>query len=97
LLLFPALWLLGVGWSFGLIGGSSLLIDSVRDESRVAVQGVADMSMSFFGGMAGFSSGFIRKAVGYHVLSTFALVLAMMMVAVALWVSTPRKPARLVA
>jgi hypothetical protein len=47
--------------------------------------------------MAGFSSGFIRKAVGYHVLSTFALVLAMMMVGVALWVSTPRKPARLVA
>ena len=84
LLLFPALWLLGVGWSFGLIGGSSLLIDSIRDDSRVAVQGVADMSMSFFGGVAGFSSGFIRKAVGYHVLSTFALVLAMAMVAVAL-------------
>ncbi|MFM9133036.1 MAG: MFS transporter, partial [Actinomycetota bacterium] len=94
LLLFPALWLLGVGWSFGLIGGSSLLIDSVRDDSRVAVQGVADMSMSFFGGVAGFSSGFIRKAVGYHVLSTFALVLAMLMVVVALWVSSPRRPTR---
>jgi hypothetical protein len=88
---------LGVGWSFGLIGGSSLLVDSVRDESRVAVQGVADMSMSFFGGIAGFSSGFIRKAVGYHVLSTFALVLAMVMVAVALWAAAPRKPARLAA
>lgn len=97
LLLFPALWLLGVGWSFGLIGGSSLLIDSVTDDSRVAVQGVADMSMSFFGGVAGFSSGFIRKAVGYHVLSTFALVLAMLMVVVALWVSTPRRPSRAVA
>lgn len=97
LLLFPALWLLGVGWSFGLIGGSSLLVESVPDSSRVAVQGVADMSMSFFGGMAGFSSGFIRKAVGYHVLSTFALVLAMAMVAVAVLVSGARKPARLAA
>lgn len=77
LLSFPALWLLGVGWSFGLIGGSSLLIDSVSEESRVSVQGSADMAMSFFGGLAGFSSGFIRKAVGYHVLSTFALVLAL--------------------
>lgn len=77
LLLFPALWLLGVGWSFGLIGGSSLLIDSVSERSRVSVQGSADMAMSFFGGIAGFSSGFIRKAVGYHVLSTFALVLAL--------------------
>ena len=82
LLLFPALWLLGVGWSFGLVGGSSLLIDSVSEDGRVSVQGVADMSMSFFGGMAGFSSGFIRKAVGYHVLSTFALGLALSMVVV---------------
>jgi hypothetical protein len=55
------------------------------------------MSMSLFGGIAGFSSGFIRKAVGYHVLSTFALVLAMVMVAVALWAAAPRKPARLAA
>ncbi len=82
-LLFPALWLLGVGWSFGLIGGSSLLIDSVSEESRVSVQGSADMAMSFFGGLAGFSSGFIRKAVGYHVLSTFALVLALVLAAIA--------------
>lgn len=81
-LLFPALWLLGVGWSFGLIGGSSLLIDSVSEESRVSVQGSADMAMSFFGGLAGFSSGFIRKAVGYHVLSTFALMLALVLAAV---------------
>jgi hypothetical protein len=50
------------------------------------------MSMSFFGGVAGFSSGFIRKAVGYHVLSTFALVLAMLMTVVALWVTSPRRP-----
>lgn len=97
LLLFPALWLLGVGWSFGLIGGSSLLVDSVRDDSRVAVQGVADMSMSFCGGVAGFSSGFIRKAVGYHVLSTFALVLAALMVVVTVWTTTSRRPARLAA
>jgi hypothetical protein len=40
------------------------------------------MAMSFFGGLAGFSSGFIRKAVGYHVLSTFALVLALALAAI---------------
>ena len=40
------------------------------------------MAMSFFGGLAGFSSGFIRNAVGYHVLSTFALVLALVLAAV---------------
>lgn len=78
-MLFPALWLLGIGWSFGLIGGSSLLVESVGERVRVSVQGLADMAMSFFGGVAGFSSGFIRKAVGYHVLAGIGLVLALAM------------------
>ena len=75
-LLFPSLWLLGVGWNFGLIGGSSLLSEATSAEARVRVQGVADLLMSFCGGMGGFASGFIRRAVGYHLLSTFALVAA---------------------
>lgn len=81
-LLFPALWMLGVGWSFGLIGGSSLLIDSIDEKIRVRVQGAADLTMSFCGGLAGFSSGFIRKAVGYHVLSNIGTVLAGMLLVV---------------
>lgn len=76
LLLFPSLWLLGIGWNFGLIGGSAMLLESVADESRVAVQGSADLLMSFCGGMAGLSSGFIRKAIGYHMLSVAATVAA---------------------
>ena len=75
-MLFPSLWLLGVGWNFGLIGGSSLLVDSIDDSVRVRVQGTADLLMSFCGGLAGFSSGFIRRAIGFHLLSMSALVLA---------------------
>lgn len=81
--LFPALWLLGIGWSFALIGGSSLLVDSVPTESRVTVQGSADVMMSLCGGIAGFSSGFIRKAIGYHMLSSIAMLLAGLLIAVA--------------
>lgn len=73
-MLFPALWLLGVGWNFGLIGGSAMLIESVPDNKRVTVQGSADLMMSFFGGVAGLSSGFIRKAVGFHMLSNVATI-----------------------
>lgn len=75
-LLFPSLWLLGAGWSCGLIGGSSLLVDSVMGEQRVQVQGTADLLMSFFGGLAGFASGFIRKAVGFTMLASLASLLA---------------------
>jgi MFS family permease len=75
-MLFPSLWLLGIGWNFGLIGGSSLLVESIGDSARVRVQGTADLLMGFCGGLAGFSSGFIRRAVGFHLLSTASLVLA---------------------
>ena len=76
LLLFPSLWLLGLGWNFGLIGGSSLLVESVPAAQRVAVQGVADLSMSFCGGLAGFASGFVRRAVGFHLLAAMATIAA---------------------
>lgn len=76
ILLFPSLWLLGVGWNFGLIGGSSLLVESVDESVRIRVQGTADLLMSSCGAIAGFSSGFIRRAIGFHLLSTAALVLA---------------------
>ncbi|MFM7651164.1 MAG: MFS transporter, partial [Acidimicrobiaceae bacterium] len=81
-LLWPSLWLLGIGWSFGLIGGSSLLVESVPDTSRVTVQGAADLLMSFCGGLAGFSSGFIRKAFGFHMLSNLGTVLALVLVVI---------------
>lgn len=84
-LLFPALWLLGIGWSFGLIGGSSLLVDSIPTELRIRTQGAADFLMSGCGALAGFSSGFIRSAVGYHVLSLSSLCFAAILMAWATW------------
>jgi MFS family permease len=75
-LLFPALWGLGVGWNFALLGGSALLTESVPAADRVGVQGTADLTMSLCGGIAGFASGFIRRAVGYHVLADLAAISA---------------------
>ena len=84
-LLFPALWLLGIGWSFGLIGGSSLLVDAIPADLRIRTQGTADLLMSGCGALAGFSSGFIRSAVGYHVLALSSLGFAAVLLAWATW------------
>jgi MFS family permease len=84
-LLFPALWLLGIGWSFGLIGGSSLLVDAIPADLRIRTQGAADLLMSGCGALAGFSSGFIRSAVGYHVLSLSSLGFAAVLLAWTTW------------
>lgn len=96
-ILFPALWLLGIGWNFGLIGGSSMLLEAVPADKRVLVQGSADLMMSFCGGMAGLSSGFIRRAVGYHLLSVFALLLCGALLTYAVYVRAGTKTPRAVA
>ncbi len=74
-LLWPGLLLLGVGWNFGLVGGSGLLSESIPAELRVRVQGSADLVMSLCGGVAGFSSGFIRKGIGYNSLAVLGALL----------------------
>jgi MFS family permease len=82
-LLFPALWGLGLGWNFCLIGGSAMLVNSVATSERVGVQGTADLLMSLCGALAGFSSGFIRSAVGYHMLALLSAAAAAMLLIVA--------------
>ena len=74
--LVPGLFLLGLGWNFGLIAGSALLTESVDDTNRVGVQGSADMIMSICGGIGGLTSGVVKSMVGFHVLSIIGLAAA---------------------
>jgi MFS family permease len=57
--------LLGVGWSASTISGSTLLAESVGQESRVVVQGVSDMLMGVAGAVGGATSGLILSGVGF--------------------------------
>jgi MFS family permease len=75
-LIFVGLFLLGLGWNIGLIAGSSLLTSTVPAASRVEVQGTADLTMSFCGAIAAFSSGFVKQAFQFHTLANAATVMA---------------------
>jgi MFS family permease len=57
--------LLGVGWSASTISGSTLLAESVAQESRVVVQGVSDMLMGIAGAVGGAASGLVLSQAGY--------------------------------
>lgn len=57
--------LLGMGWSAATISGSTLLAESVPQESRVLVQGVSDMLMGAAGAVGGATSGLILSWTGY--------------------------------
>lgn len=90
-LLFVGLFLLGLGWSAGLIAGSSMLTASMPLEHRTKVQGAADLSMSLMGGLAGFSSGFVKHSLGYHMLSNAGTLAAgLLLVAAVVAIRTPR-------
>lgn len=57
--------LLGMGWSAATVSGSTLLAESVGQESRVVVQGVSDMLMGAAGAVGGAVSGLVLSWTGY--------------------------------
>jgi len=62
-------------------------------EERASVQGAADFTMITFGASGGLLSGVIVEASSYHALSHWAAVLALSLVAAALYpVVTKTKP-----
>lgn len=82
-LIFLGLFLLGVGWNVGLIAGSSMLTGAVPVDARVEVQGTADLTMSFCGGIAAFASGFVKQEWGFHLLADAATLLAGVLLVIA--------------
>jgi MFS family permease len=69
LLMFPGLFFLGLGWSFGIVAGSALLTESVEMGDRVAVQGAADMATNIASGTGALVSGVVLSMSGFHTLS----------------------------
>ena len=82
---FSGLFLIGLGWSFAMIAGSSLLTGSFPAHERANVQGAADFTMVASGAAAGLASGVIVEASSFHSLSHWASVAALSLVAAALY------------
>lgn len=69
-----ALFLLGLGWSCTLIGGSTLLVEDVAPGDRPAVQGASDLVMNVAGAVGGIVAGIVVAEASYAVLCLAALV-----------------------
>ncbi|MFH9470103.1 MFS transporter [Streptomyces clavifer] len=78
------LFVLGLGWSAGLVAGSALLTDSVPQAARAAVQGLSDLTMNTAAGIGGAVAGLIVSRLGYGWLNTAAACLLLPMAALAL-------------
>ncbi|MFF9911101.1 MFS transporter [Streptomyces sp. NPDC013457] len=77
------LFVLGLGWSAGLVSGSALLTDSVPQAARAAVQGLSDFIMNTAAGLGGLMAGLIVARAGYGWLNLVGACLLLPMAALA--------------
>ena len=70
-----ALVLLGVGWNFTYIGGTTLLTEAYRPAEKAKAQGANEMTVFTVQALAAFSSGVLVNARGWETLNHVALFL----------------------
>ncbi|WP_460768568.1 MFS transporter [Mariniluteicoccus flavus] len=85
------LFLLGLGWSFGMVAGSSLLSSAVDPAVRTQAQGTTDTVMSFFAALGAGVAGPVQATWGFAWLAVVSLCCLLPIVALA--VRTPGEPA----
>ena len=77
--------LLGLGWNFGLISGTALIVDSTTVATRARTQGSVDVLIALSGAGGGALSGMVVGVSSYAVLSLAGGFLALLLVPVVFW------------
>lgn len=72
-----ALFLLGLGWNFCYVAGSTLLSDHLSASERASVQGVTDSMVGAASAVGSLGSGLLFAAVGYISMGLIAAALAL--------------------
>ena len=69
----PILTLLGVGWNFGFIGASAMIVETHRPQERNKVQSFNDFLVFGVMALGSFSSGKLLTSFGWDVVNWFTL------------------------
>ncbi len=85
-----ALFLLGLGWNFGFVGGSSLLADTLEGPERTRVQGLNDTLIFSIAGLASLGAGPLFAIGDYVAITMSGLVLCVIMIFMIYWLTRPR-------
>jgi MFS family permease len=85
ILLVIALSLLGLGWNFGLISGTALIVDSTGTSTRAKTQGTVDVLIALSGASGGAFSGMIVAGSSYTTLSFIGGLLSLLLIPVVIW------------
>jgi len=77
--------LLGVGWNFLYIGGTTLLTETYRPEERAKAQGANDQAIFIMMVISSLTSGVTVTAAGWERVNLFALPMVALVAAAILW------------
>ncbi|MEC1550137.1 MFS transporter [Bacillus rugosus] len=80
-----ALSLLGLGWNFGLISGTALIVDSTETATRAKTQGTVDVLIALSGAAGGALSGMIVAGSSFMTLSFAGGILSLFLIPVVVW------------
>lgn len=91
LILNIALVLLGLGWNFGLISGTAILVDSTQASSRAKTQGSIDVGIALSGALGGGLSGIVVAHSSYAALSIAGAVLSLLLIPIVIFIYQKEK------
>ncbi len=87
-----ALFLLGLGWNFCFVGGSTLLADQLSPAERARTQGFNDLLVGLASAFGSLESGFIFASLGYNMMAYVSAIVALLpMVVVSVWMMRKNK------
>ena len=86
-----ALFLVGLGWNFCYVGGSSLLADQLSPAERGRTQGFNDLLIGLSSAAGGLGSGIVFAAVGYATMGVVAAGAALILLSLTVWSRVGRR------
>jgi MFS family permease len=82
-----ALILLGLGWNFGFIGGTTLLTGTYAPSERAKVQGFNDFAISVTMAIASLSSGKLLSGLGWNAVNMAVFPMAALGIVLVVWLA----------
>lgn len=80
-----SLFLLGLGWNFCYVAGSTLLTDHLTSAEQTRTQGINDLFVGIASAVGSLGSGYFYAAVGYQNMGFIGAGLSVLPLAVAVW------------
>jgi MFS family permease len=85
------LFLVGLGWNFCYVGGSSLLADQLSPVERARTQGFNDLLIGLSSAAGSLGSGIVFAAIGYGAMGVVAAAAAAVLLSLTAWLQIGRR------